>query len=192
MTFIKNCLPLIAGLFIYTAALSQNKNPELLAGPVNWTFEKFALPPVFAPSFPYHGFEELRFSPGMFVKDSVDYFSYAFAASIDNKTTMTKADISNYLELYFKGLCFATARDRKLTVDTSKIKVSVQQQKDLYYAVLNIFGVFADGAPVTLNMEIKVVASKASSKLRLVFLASPRPKTAGIWKKLYKIRETVK
>lgn len=185
-------MPLIAGLFIYTVSLSQSKNPELLKEPANWAFEKFALPPVFAPSFPYHGFEELRFSPGMFVKDSVDYFSYAFAASVDNKTTMTKADISNYLDLYFKGLCFATARDRKLTVDTSKIKISVQQQKGLYYAVLNIFGVFADGAPVTLNMEIKVITGKAPAKLRLVFLASPQPKTATIWKQLYKIRETVK
>ena len=145
--------------------------------------------PGFAPSFPYHGFEELRFSPGMFVKDSSDYFSYAFAASIDNKTTFTTSDVSNYLSLYFKGLCFATARDRKLIVDTSQIRVSVQQQQNVYYAVLNIFGVFADGAPVTLHIEIKALTDKLNNRLYLVFIASPKPKSDPVWTTLHNIED---
>jgi hypothetical protein len=32
-----------------------------LKEPAAWEFERFAIPPVFAPAFPYHGVEELRF-----------------------------------------------------------------------------------------------------------------------------------
>jgi hypothetical protein len=166
---------------------AQNKDPELLKEPAGWTFEKFQLPPVFAPSFPFHGFEELRFSPGMFTKTAHDYFTYAFAASLDHTTTFTKADLARYLDLYFKGLCFATARDRKLTVDTSQIKVRVLGQNNKYTAIANIFGVFADGAPVTLNMEIKVIPDTPASKTFLVFIASPNPATDEVWKQLHAI-----
>jgi len=188
----------ISILLFCTIAHAQNNNPELLKEPADWTFEKFNLPPVFASSFPFHGFEELRFSPGMFTKNAHDYFTYAFAASIDNKTAFTKTDLSNYLNLYFKGLCFGTARDRKLTVDTSKIKVILEPQETrkaeagIYNAVLEVFGVFADGAPVTLNMEIKMLADKPASKVYLIFIASPNAVTDDVWKQLYKIRDSVK
>ncbi len=64
---------------------AQNAKPEFLKGPTTWEFERFALPPGFSQSFPYKGVEELRFSPDMFTKDSVSYFSYAFVARLDNR-----------------------------------------------------------------------------------------------------------
>ena len=36
--------------------------------PANWEFERFSLPPGFAPGITYKGAEELRFAPGMFKK----------------------------------------------------------------------------------------------------------------------------
>jgi hypothetical protein len=54
---------------------------------------------------------------------------------------------------------------------------------------VNVFGVFADGAPVKLNMEIKVLMNPAAKKTYLIFIASPREKTDAIWKKLYEIQK---
>lgn len=175
----------------------QEANSEFLKSPSNWEFERFALPPSFATNFPYKGVEELRFAPGMFNTDSVNYFSYAFVAQLENTSSVTQEQVKNYLLSYFKGLCAATAKDRKLSIDTSKISVSIQPNKDnsknemIYNVVLNVFGVFADGAPVELNAEIKLLHDVKALKTYLVFIASPQQKTAAIWKELYSIQKNV-
>lgn len=188
----------ILSSFILFASLTvhaQYATPQLLKQPANWTFEKFALPPEFAPGFPYTGVEELRFSPGMFNKDSANYFTYAFVAELENTTSFSQEDVKNYLSTYFKGLCSSTAKNRKLTIDTSKITVSVDRKKAttaddvIYNASLEIFGVFADGAPVKLNMEIKVLRGVATKKTYLFFIASPQPKTDKVWTELYMLQK---
>jgi hypothetical protein len=175
-------------------AMAQEKTPQLLLNPASWTFERFTLPPVFAPDLPYKGAEELRFSPGMFNKDSVTYFTYAFAAQLDNTITISQKDVKDYLLRYFKGLCGKTAMDRKLKVDTSAIKVLIENKKMVpspsttYNIRLDIFGVFTDGAPVKLNMEARVLNAPALRKSYIIFIASPLPKTDEAWKELYKIQ----
>ena len=180
-------------ILISIALFAQNQTAQLLKEPANWQFERFALPPEFAPNIPYKGVEELRFSPGMFVKDSSNYFTYAFVAELDNINSISQDDIKNYLLGYFKGLCGNTAKQRNLSIDTSKITVSVDKDestgKDVHYnATLGIFGVFADGAPVRLNMEIKVMNDKAVSIIYLVFIASPLNKTDKVWATLRSIQ----
>jgi hypothetical protein len=180
------------------AAKPQEAKPQLLKEPANWAFERFTLPPGFAPGFPYKGVEELRFSPGMFNKDSTTYFTYAFVAQLDNVIAISQNEIRDYLLKYFKGLCSSTAKDRKLVIDTTQITVMVEKKKTIkanqiiYNASLNIFGVFADGAPVKLNMEVKVLMNAAAKEVYLVIIASPREKTDAVWKKLYEIQQEFK
>jgi len=180
-------------ILISNALFAQNQTAQLLKQPANWQFERFALPPEFAPNIPYKGVEELRFSPGMFIKDSSNYFTYAFVVELDNINSISRDDIKNYLLDYFKGLCGNTAKQRNLSIDTSKITVSLDKDestgKDVHYnATLGIFGVFADGAPVRLNMEIKVMNDKPTSKIYLVFIASPLNKTDKVWVTLHSIQ----
>jgi hypothetical protein len=194
-----NYMKKFIAVFFYVTVLSgvshaqQQQTPQLLKQPVDWRFERFTLPPQFAPDIPYKGAEELRFSPGMFVKDSAEYFSYAFVAEFDNIKSISEADVKNYLLSYFKGLCDNTAKQRKFSIDTSKITVVMERKdikgEEIYNALLNIFGVFADGAPVKLNAEIKVMSDKAASKIFLVYTASPHEKTDAVWKKLNAIQK---
>ena len=58
----------------------------------------------------------------------------------------------------------------------------------MYNAVLDVFGVFADGARVILNIEIKVLNDIKATKTYLVFIASPQNKTSAIWQQLHKIQ----
>jgi hypothetical protein len=199
--------------FLMTIALGmkgQNAKPEFLKGPVSWQFERFTLPPTFSQNFPYKGAEELRFSPGMFNKDSVNYFSYAFVARLDNTPAFTQEQVKNYLLVYFKGLCASTAKQRNLTIDTAQITVSIEPgfrmsgsplkpgpaEKQItssgpptYNAELHLFGVFADGAPVRLNAEIKVLSDSKTKTTFLVYIASPQPKSHPIWQELYEIQK---
>jgi hypothetical protein len=181
---------------ISITAKSQDAKAEFLKEPSTWSFERFPLPPVFSPDFPYKGVEELRFSPGMFNKDSSGYFSYAFVAQLDNTTAIMQSEIKNYLLTYFKGLCGSTAKERNLSIDTSQITVSIAKKNNvpagvtIYNAQLSVFGVFTDGAPVTLNAEIKVLNNINTKNCYLVFIASPHKKTDDIWKQLYKIQDS--
>jgi len=186
---------LLAFLFATNFLQAQNNAPQLLKKPADWQFERFTLPPGFAPDFPYQGAEELRFSPGMFNKTSNEYFTYAFVAELDNTTSFSQADVKDYLVRYFKGLCSSTARNRNLVINVSKISVAVEKNKTalknetIYDSVLNIFGVFADGAPVKLNMEIQILPDSKTKKMYLFFIASPHEKTDAVWKNLYEIRK---
>src|SRR5450432_897469 len=189
---------LIALIFIVSLSLvatAQQAKPQLLKEPLGWTFERFTLPPSFAPNFPYKGAEELRFSPGMFDKDSTQYFTYAFVAQLNGRSNISKEEVKNYLYDYFKGLCGHTAKDRKLVVDTSKISVAIEKKKDapsgetIYNALLQVFGVFADGAPVQLNMEVKVLTDTDTKQVYLFFIASPHEKSDEQWKLLYMLQK---
>ena len=190
----------LLALFIFIVSLSivavaQEHKPQLLKEPANWEFERFTLPPQFAAGISYKGAEELRFAPGMFNKDSATYFTYAFVAQLDNVTAISQTDVEDYLLNYYKGLCNITAKDRKLVIDITQITAAVERKKNtpadetIYNASVNIFGVFADGAPVKLNLEVKVIMDAAAKRSYLVFIASPREKTDDVWKMLYRIQK---
>jgi hypothetical protein len=196
MKILVACLIFLVSLPIVSKA--QHAKPEFLKEPVSWEFERFALPPAFAPDFPYKGVEELRFAPGMFKKDTATYFTYAFVVQLDSVTFFSQDDTRNYLLIYYKGLCRQTAKDRKLVIDTDKITVAIGKKKSLpsdpaiYYASVNMFGVFADGAPLRLNIEVKVLINRNTQKTYLVVIASPQERTNAIWEELYKIQKEFK
>lgn len=185
-------------IFSVSIAWAQDHKPQLLLQPANWEFERFPLPPSFAPAITYKGAEELRFAPGMFNKDSSLYFTYVFVVQLENVVTISQTEIREYLLNYYRGLCRVTAKDRKLVIDTTQITVTVEEQRNLpvnekiYNASANIFGVFADGAPVKLNLEIKVMADSATKRTYLYIIASPREKTDPTWKTLLQFRKEFK
>jgi hypothetical protein len=87
-----------------------------------------------------------------------------------------------------------------LTIDTAQITVSTQpgvrttgssvvSAPLTYNAVLQLFGVFADGAPVRLNAEVKVISDSKTRTTFLVYIASPQPKSHPIWQELYQIQK---
>lgn len=184
-----------AWVFIFASlcANTQQNKPQILLEPANWEFERFELPPSFAPQITYKGVEEIRFAPGMFNKDSANYFSYVFVAQIDKITPISETEIKNYLTWYFRGLCSSTAKERKMVIDSTKISATVKKRTvapgtaSAYDATINVFGVFADGAPVKLNIEAGVVNNPTTKKTFLFFLASPRDKKEPIWDDLHEI-----
>jgi len=173
------------------AQSSAQSKPTMLTAPANWQFETFSLPPGFAPAVKYHGREELRFSPGWDKKEARDYFTIIWGFRFDETKSVSQEDIKDFLQTYFRGLCSSTARNRHLTpVDSSAVSVSLQKpaadKPQVYNATLHLFGVFADGLPVTLNAEIKVMEDGAHQKTYLLMIASTQGKTDPVWEPLYK------
>lgn len=182
------------GTMHFNLNAQQQHTPVFLHEPANWEYEQFPLPPSFAPAITYEGIEELRFAPGMFKKDSANYYTYIFMAVIEGSPVITEKEVQHYLVNYYRGLSATVANDRKLNIDTSKITAlavrphpvkSVVQDFD---AAVTTFGVFDDGAVVTLNMEITAIPDSKRKKTFLIFLASPKARNEPIWKELYDIR----
>lgn len=183
-------------VFLTSAVLSANAQPkpQMLTAPASWEFEQFSLPPGFAPTVKYHGLEELRFSPGWAKKDATDFFTVIWALRFDDTKSVSPEDIKDYLLTYFRGLCDKTAKDRKMSpIDTTAITVAIGRKPTpgnsrIFDVSLHLFGVFTDGAPVTLNMEVKELEDLASQKVYLLMVASPQPRTDPVWRELYKVQ----
>src|SRR5687768_12110970 len=127
----KNLYACLISIVCLLTADAQEHKPELLKQPANWEFERFSLPPEFALGITYKGAEELRFAPGMFHKDSANYFTYVFVVQLNNVWSISQSEIQDYLLNYYRGLCRVTAKDRKLVIDTTQITVAIKQQDDL-------------------------------------------------------------
>ena len=108
-------------LIVYlTPCMVETKDSILLKQPVDWKYERIDFPFDFAPGLKYEGFEELRFALGMFDKKSPTYFTYIFIVILKN-TKIADIDLQDYLYKYYRGLCSAVAKNRKLTVDRTKV-----------------------------------------------------------------------
>ncbi len=190
----------ITCLSFVLAAISAEPSPrpELLPpAPADWRFERIDFPLPFAPELKYQGFEELCFAPGMFKPESETYFTYIFAMKITDDATLDAAALQTLLETYFRGLCGAVAKDKKLDIDISKISAQVRADQPEaapvrhFRATAEIVDAFVTGKPLTLNVEMMVIdVSKAD---RRIFAAlSPKPTDSPIWKQLRAFKDQFK
>lgn len=192
---------LISILFIgltQTICIAQEPEPILLNTLEDWRYEKIDFPLDFAPTLVYDGFEELRFSPGMFDTTSKTYFTYLFAISFNNISKISKSELKSFLSAYYKGLCNEVAKGKKMEVDTSQIEINLYKHKNIkskgknYTAELLFFDTFTDGRKVVLHMEIDLLKDKAKKQLYLFAKVSPQPKQSIIWKEMHQAIEKTK
>lgn len=189
----------ITGLSIVLAAISTSpqSQPELLPTPADWRFERIDFPLPFAPEIKYNGFEELRFGPGMFKPESETYFTYIFAMKISDNVVLDAPALQTLSETYFRGLCGAVARDKKLDIDTSKISAQVRAEPPKaeparhFRATVEIVDAFVTGKPLTLNVEMMVIDVSRTDH-RIFAALSPKPVDTPIWKQLRTFKDLFK
>src|SRR5690349_11958756 len=112
------CLLLLCSSFI--TAIAGQDGKFTINAPQDWKPETIPFPLGFAPEIPYQGFEELRFAPGMFKRESASYFSYFFFWSLQGKPEIGKETLARDLTKYFQGLCREVGKGRNLTLDLTK------------------------------------------------------------------------
>ncbi len=186
---------LISFLLIFNFSCLAQKD-TLLKLPKNWRYEHLDFPLSFAPDIKYTGTEELRFASGMFDTLSTHYLTYIFVLSINNQIKFTSSEIHHFLSNYYKGLCYDVAKERSLSIDTSKIVITVnkiknkgKRQSKNYNAQVVFFDVFTSGKKVTLYMELAII--KKTKKTYVLALVSPQLKQSKTWQELYQIRKEI-
>lgn len=181
----------------FCGALAQDADYKF-PSPDGWRTERIEFPIPFAKDLDYKGLEDLRFAPGMFKPEAPDYFSYAFLFWIEGAMSFEPKSIETDLLKYYKGLCAAVAKSRKLDVDLSKIAVQVKkldpkgklggEDADRFEATIDLVDAFVTGKPLKLNLELWTRKADAGKRSCLFALASPKEKSEGVWETLRKIR----
>jgi hypothetical protein len=102
------------------AHVAEEFNAELyrptytLATPDGWNIERFGIPIDFAPSIPYKGVEDIRFTPGWSDPNANDYWSYAFLWYLEGTPETNPQIIEKNLTAYYNGLVGRNIKQRKI------------------------------------------------------------------------------
>ncbi|BDD11442.1 hypothetical protein FUAX_38740 (plasmid) [Fulvitalea axinellae] len=158
-------------------AFSQDITDEavLLPGPSEWRYERIAFPIDFAPELDYNGYEELRFSPGMFKTYSDDFFSYAFAFKLDSISNFGQGDLRELLNGYYSGLTKSMSKGRR-RYDPNDITVFVikSPQEGRYTVKLNLVQYFTKRRRrLALNLDVMTFTREGDTYVYAT--ASPLP-----------------
>lgn len=169
--------------------------------PKSWRYEYIPMPLDFAPDLPYQGFEELRFSSGMFDTLSTSYFSYAFVLVLReeegkepiSKRFYTKKGLKEFFLGYFRGLGKAVLESKKIDYDESLVTAKIKRGKKAYqYQAKVVFpDPFTTMKPVNLQMKFKRLEADCPDFYVLV-LVSSKDNNAPIWDELHQIEQSLK
>jgi len=168
--------------------------------PEGWKKERIALPPPFAPDMKLKGLEEIRFAPGMFQPQSDSFFSYVFVFQLENKPELTQEVMDSELLAYYRGLAIAVLKSRDVSADTNTLTLKLTEARTIdeapkppptpkqYTGDLKWVEPFVTGQSQTLHLEVETWKHEDSNHRYMFVCASPKPKTAAIWRQMHEIR----
>jgi hypothetical protein len=146
--------------------------------PDGWRTETIPFPLDFAPSLKHRGFEELRFSPGMFKPEAPDFWSYAFVWWLSDEAPPSREVLERELEVYFRGLSNAVGKD-KYAFDQSRFKATLRADGT---GQIETYDAFKTAKPITLRVRIR--SQRCGANTALLVALSPADPAAAIWRQL--------
>jgi len=192
----------VAALLVYLKTSGQNTNegfdghkweaPYFLDTLKGWGVERFLIPISFAPSIPYKGVEDIRFTPGWAKKTTSEYWSYAFLWYLDGTPAFDARTIESNLKAYYTGLIKVNTDSSKIAGKlfpvTSSIKSRIKEQGDMqtfegWVTMLD----YMSQQPITLNFVIHIRSCAGKVKTFVFHEISPMPYTDDVWKKLHQL-----
>jgi hypothetical protein len=197
----KNILFIVV-LFLFLKSSGQNLNeefdgkkwqaPYILDTIKGWDVERFLIPISFAPSIPYKGIEDIRFTPGWVKKTTNEYWSYAFLWYLDGTVILDPKTIENNLKTYYTGLIKVNSDSSKIADKlfpvTSSIKTRTTEKGDLktFEGLVTMLD-YMSKKPVTLNVVIHVRICAGKDKTFVFHEISPMPYSDDVWKRLHQL-----
>lgn len=152
--------------------------------PTGWKHETFALPPEFAPQFPYHGTEDLRFMPGFSSPTAPDYWSYDFVWWLDQPPPFDATSVAATLTTYFRGLATAVGGSKfnldPARYDTVLTSVPASELPRLTGQVFT-YDPFVTGLPITLNVEAELRSCPGTRQAAILVVLSPKDTADSVW-----------
>jgi len=185
------CLTMVAPL----AAQETVEVPFYLPTPEGWRTETIPFPLDFAPELEYEGLEELRFSPGMFLENQIDFWSYAFVWWVPEETHFDAGRLQADLESYFRGLTTAVAEAREFDPGEPGYEVRLEWVETpapnhaQWQGTVLTFDAFATRRPVRLGVRIDIIPCPSQGRMAALFGLSPQPMRHRIWEVMDAMRQ---
>jgi hypothetical protein len=168
--------------------------PYKLDYPKGWSFERFEMPPEFAPKMSFKGVEELRFPPGWGDSTSGEHWSYAYLWWIKGTASVNTAAIEENLDALYSGLINRNILTRKIPLDKQvPTKINIKEVKkapadlNTYNGTIHILN-YITQTPIILNAIIHVRQCSLGHIVVLVEV-SPKPYNNSIWAQLNQLIE---
>jgi hypothetical protein len=158
--------------------------------PEKWKSETIPFPIDFAPSIPYQGIEEIRFTPDWGDAKSNEYWSYTFLWFVDGTPQVNAGLLSTYLTAYFDGLYHSN--NKKITDGTGFTKVSLEKMatitgdQETYSGKISTLN-FLTQKPIEFFTTIHIQNYTNSKASALFFEISPKPYKNSVWQELDQI-----
>jgi hypothetical protein len=197
----KNILSVIA-LLLFLTSTGQSTNEEFdgkkwkapykLDTLKGWDVERFLIPISFAPSIPYKGIEDIRFTPGWAKKTTTEYWSYAFLWYLDGAVALDAKTIENNLRAYYTGLIKVNSDSAKIADKlfpvTSSIKLRTTEKEDLktFEGTVHMLD-YMSKQPITLNVAVHIRSCAGKDKTFVFHEISPMPYSDDVWKSLHQL-----
>jgi len=169
------------------------KAPYTLSAPEGWGVERFLIPIEFAPSIPYKGVEDIRFTPGWGNAKSEEYWSYAFLWYLNEMPATNETTIQTNLNAYYTGLIGRNIEKRKIPSEKLfPVKTSVKEVKsesgDLktFHGAINMLD-YMEQKPITLNCIVHLKSCAGQNRGFIFYEISPKPSTDKIWASLAQV-----
>ena len=166
--------------------------PYVLDTIKGWDVERFLIPISFAPSIPYKGVEDIRFTPGWAKKTTNEYWSYAFLWYLDGTVALEAKTIENNLKAYYAGLIKVNSDSSKIADKlfpvTSSIRSRITEKEDLktFEGSVTMLD-YMSKQPITLNVVIHIRTCPGKEKTFVFHEISPMPYSDDVWKRLHQL-----
>jgi len=174
-------------LAVVHTSWADGEIPFLMPIPEGWGTETIHFPLGFAPQLEYEGFEELRFSPGMFEPESEDFWTYAFVWWIPSTTSIDAEILQRDLDSYYRGL--ASQPDNP-AIQAKIISVEDPDDDSLRFeGTIVTIDTFVTMEPVSLTVRAEVLICDEQNRVGVFFELSPQPTSHPVWSQLHEIRQ---
>lgn len=177
-------------------------NPEKWQAPYHlplegWGIERFPIPIEFAPSIPYKGVEDIRFTKGWGEAGNQEYWSYSFLWYLDGAQQITAETINKNLNAYYDGLIGRNIEKRNIPAEmvtktlTQVKKLDKPQRGDeaTYAGTVSMLDYMAK-KPMIMNCVVHVIKCPDVAHTIVLHQLSPQPSTSPVWAKMKELRES--
>jgi hypothetical protein len=175
-------------------------NPETWKAPYylpveGWGIERFPIPIEFAPTIPYKGVEDIRFTKGWGEAGNQEYWSYSFLWYLDGTQKINAEVIDKNLNAYYDGLIGRNIEKRNIPADmvsptkTHVTKLDKPQGSDAatYSGTVSMLDYMAK-KPMVLNCVVHVIKCPEMANTIVFHQLSPQPLTSPVWAKMKELR----
>ena len=167
---------------------NPSSDPFHYSGPGNWRSERHPFPLPWAPSIHYKGLADLLFTPSFSDENSADFFSYIGFWWTEGKPHITAEQLRSNLFDYYRGLSQDFAQEGKLTVDLSRVSVTLKQEGDLFRGDISTYSF--TGKLILLHTDAVVRPCADSDHTVIFFSLTPQDRSRPVWKTMKSIGDS--